>query len=144
MRLREHVTDLLTGPDIPVRYILRFHRLFPLRFQSFTFTHTLHDRKGKCTFHSLVDQIDHDIVTGTDCRRNGCFSGFYKFLCISKPYIRSMGQTGNSDQIGQCLWLCVLHHLDNEVRTELRDSKTSKLTPINVFRFDSKDFRTMK
>ena len=27
---------------------------------------------------------------GTDCRRNGCFSGFYKFLCISEPHVRSM------------------------------------------------------
>ena len=99
MGLRKHVLDLLTGPDVPVRHIVGFHLLFPLRFQSLTFTDALHDGEGKLTLQSLIDQVDHDIITGTDGRGNGRFSFLYQCLCITQPHIRTMGQTGDTDQI---------------------------------------------
>ena len=99
MSFREHVADLLARPDIPVRHALSCHGLFPLWLQAFSLTHALHDRKRQRTFHAFVDQIDHDIIPGTDGSRDRCFPCFYKFLRISQPHVGSVGQTGNTDKI---------------------------------------------
>ena len=85
----------------------------------------------------MIDQIDHDIVSGTDRSGNRCLSRFDQNLCISKPHIRSVGQTGNTDQIRKRLRIGILYHLDYEICTEFRDSKASQITAVNILRFDS-------
>ena len=96
MRLREHVLDLLAGPDIPVRYIVVKHVLLPLRplitlsFRNDTFSHILHDLKGLLRFQSHTDQIRHDIISCADCGGNGGLLLLDQSLRITKPHIRTM------------------------------------------------------
>ena len=144
MGLREHVLDLLTGPDIPVRHAMLRHILLKLRplltlpFCHGSLTHTLHDGKGFLTVKPLVDKICHNIVTGTDSRGNGSLSAPDQLLCVIQPYVRSMRKTGNTDQIRKCLWLGIHYHLDNEVCSKLRDTKTPYRAAANVVRLDAK------
>ena len=144
MGFREHVADLLTGIDVPFRHVFFPHRLFPLRFQPLSFPYTFHDRKRKRTLHPLIDQIDHNIISGTDRCGNRCLSGFDQLLRIAQPHIGSVRQSGNPDQIRERLRICLLHHLDNEIRSELRDSKTSKRASADVFRFDPERARVVE
>ena len=107
MGFREHVLNLFTRPDIPVRYIMRTHDFFLFRCQTFPLTHLFHDCERLFTLQSLLNQIDHDIITRANRRGNGCLSLFDKSLCIAKPYIGTMGQTGDTDQIRKILWFGV-------------------------------------
>ena len=150
MGFREHVFDPLTGPDIPFRHVMLQHiffKLWPLftfPFCDGSFTHTFHDCKGFFTFNTFVDQISHDIITGTDCRGNGCLSFFNQGLCIVQPHICSMRQTWNTDQVRKRLWLGINYHLDNKICTKLRYTQTSELAASNILRFDSQCIRTCK
>ena len=97
MGLGEHVLDLFTGPDIPVRHIVGDHVCLPLRpVVTFALGHgtlsdSLHDLEGFLGIQPLADQVDHDIVTGTDGRGNGGFSFQDQRLGIAQPYVRSVG-----------------------------------------------------
>ena len=144
MRLREHVTDLLAGPDIPVRHALGGHGLFPFRLQAFSLTDALHDRKRQGALHPFVDQVDHDIITGTDRRGNGGLARLHQFLGVAQPHVGPVGQTGDPDQVREGLWLCILHHLDNEVRPELRDAETPQFTAADVLRLDPQHIRPVE
>ena len=110
MRLREHILDFFTGPHIPVRHPVIQHVFLIFRpFLAFsigngTFSYTLHNGKRLLTVQSFTDQICHDIVSGTDRSGNRCFSFLNQSLGITKPYVCSMGQTCDSDQIRKCLW----------------------------------------
>ena len=144
MSLREHVLDFFTGPHIPVRHTVIQHILFIFRpFFTFsigngTFSYTLHNGKCFLTVQPFTNQIRHDIVTSTDCRGNRCFSFLNQGLGVSKPYVCSMGQTCDSDQIRKCLRFGIDQHLHREISTKLRDSKSSKLTATNIFRLNAK------
>ena len=150
MRLRKHVLDLLTGPDIPVWYAVCFHVLFKLRpLLTFPLCHrafsdSLHDRKGLLAVHSLVDQVGHDIVTGTDRRGDRRFPGADQFLRIVEPYICPVRQARDTDQVRQGLRFRIYHHLNNEVRSELRDPKTANRTSPDIIRRDTKGRRVME
>ena len=99
MSFREHVLDQLTGPDIPVRYVVFFHGHDPLITETFSLTDTLHDRKCQTTLYPFTDEVDHDVISGTDGRGNGCFSLLDQHLGIAKPYVRTMGKSCNTDQV---------------------------------------------
>ena len=144
MRLREHVADLLTRPDIPVRHILGFHRFFPFRLQPFSLSHALHDRKGKGTLHPFVDQVDHDIISCTDRGRNSRLTGLYQLLRVAEPHVRPVGQSGDTDQVRKSLGLCIFHHLDNKVCPELRDAKAAQLTAVDILRLDPQYVRAVE
>ena len=45
-----------------------------------------------------------------------------------------MGQTGDTDQVRQRLGFCIFYHLDNEVRSKLRDPQTAQLTSVDILR----------
>ncbi len=49
---------------------------------------------NESSLSSPIDQVDHDIITGTDGRGNGRFSFLDQCLCITQPHIRTMGQSG--------------------------------------------------
>ena len=144
MGFREHIFDFFTGPHIPVRHTVIQHILFIFRpFFTFsigngTFSYTLHNRKCFFTVQPFTDQIRHNIISRTDCRRNGCFSFLNQRLGISKPYVCSMRQSCDSDQIRKCLRFGIDQHLHREISTKLRDSKSSKLTATNIFRLNAK------
>ena len=90
MRFWEHIFDLFAGFDVPVRHIAGTHIFFHVRCQTFSLTYTLHDLKGTFIFHAHTDQIDHNIITGTDRRRQRTVTVFNIILCIAKPYIGTM------------------------------------------------------
>ena len=125
MGLREHVFDLFAGPDIPVGNVMFLHLRLPLRFQTLTFSHALHDRKGLLTLQALLDQITHDIVSRTDGRGNRRLSFLDQRLRIAQPYVRTVGQTGNPDQIRKALRFRVHKHLHGKLRTELRNTQST-------------------
>ena len=138
MRFREHVLNLFTGSNVPVGNSLCGHCLFPLRLQTFSFTYTFHNRKGQRTVYALANQINHNIVTTTDTMGNIRSTFQNQCLGISKPYVCSMTESGNTNQIRQTLWLRIQKHLYNEVRTEFRYSKGTNRTSINLIRRNSK------
>ena len=78
----EHVFNLFTGSNIPVRNIMLFHLFFPFRLQTFPFTDTLHNGESLPVFQALIDKINHDIISGTDTSGNGCCTGFNQILRI--------------------------------------------------------------
>ena len=97
--LREHVLNQGTGLDIPVLHSRRLHGLDPFRFQTLALSHALHDGKGKARLHAHLNQVEHDIVTGTDGSGNCRLALFNEALGIIQPHVRTMGQTGNSNQV---------------------------------------------
>ena len=90
MGFREHVLDLLTRPDIPVRHIVR--RSSPPSTPAIV-TVPFHFRttasmilKDMLTLQPHTDQIDHNIITGTDGRGNGRLS-FLRSASVRCPAI---------------------------------------------------------
>ena len=144
MGFREHIFDFFAGPDIPVRNAVFFHGGDPLISETFSFTDALHNSKGKTTFHTLTDQVDHNIITGTDCRGNSSFSLFNQCLRISQPYIRTVGKSGNTDQIRKIFRLGIHKHLHGEISTKFWNSQTAKLAAADILRINSKSFCTGK
>ena len=123
MGLGEHILDLLAGPDIPVRHILFLHGRFKFRLQSLSLTNALHNGKGQGTVHALIDQIDHNIITTADTVGNVSRSLQNQRLRIAKPYVRSVAEPRDPDQVREALGLSVKKHLDHEIRTEFRNTQ---------------------
>ena len=125
---REHVLDALAAPDVPVRYVVGLHVCFPLvpvfafAAGDFAFTDVFHDVEAFLAVDALADQIGHDVVTGTDSRGDGCFAFFKQRLGIADPHVCSVGQAGDTNQIGKGGRLRIDKHLHGEVGTEFRDT----------------------
>ena len=120
MSLGEHVFDLFAAVQEPVRHLCVHHGLFHFRFQSATFPDAFHGRKRQLGFHTLVDQIVHDIVTAADAFAQRCGSGSDDLLRVAKPYVRSVAQAGNAQQFLHCMRLGLFQHAPDKSRTELR------------------------
>ena len=150
MGLREHVLDLLTGFNIPLGYIVGQHVFFPLfphgasALRHHAFTHGLHDLEGLLRFHTHLDQIQHDIVTGTDGGGNRCHAAHDQILCISQPYVGTVGQAGNTHQIGKCLGLGIDNHLHGEIGTKLRDTQCPQLCSADLLRSNAQRIRILE
>ena len=124
--------------------LLKVRPLLTFPFCNRSFTDTFHDRKGFLTVHPLINEIRHNIVTGTDCGRNGRLPASDQFLCIVKPYVSSVGEPGNTDQIGQTLWLRIYNHLNNKVSPKLRNTKATHRAASDILRLDTKCGRIME
>ena len=144
MCLWEHILDLFTGPDVPLRNLVFPHRSFPFITQSLSLTDTLHNGKCKTALHSHADKVDHNIISRTDCCRNRCLTFFDQCLCVAEPHVRTMGQTCYSDKIREILRLCINKHLHGKIRTEFRNSKTSQFTSSDILWLDPQCIRTGK
>ena len=144
MCFREHILDLFTRPYIPFRYIMFSHSCFPLITKPLTFTYSLHDGERETALYPHTDEVDHDIISCTDCSGNCCFSLFDESLCISQPYVCTMRQTCNTYKVRKILRLCINKHLHRKIRTKLRHTETAELTAADIFRFDSQCLRTCK
>ena len=144
MGFREHIFDLFAGPEIPVRHLMFLHDFLIIRCQALPFTDTFHNLERLFGFNPFVDQIDHNIISCTDSRGNLGFTFLNQCLRIAQPYIRTMGQTGDTHQIRKCFRFCITEHLHNEFRTELRNTKRTQVGTADVLRFDMERLKTMK
>ena len=99
MGFREHVLDLVAGSDIPVGNPMPAHLFFPFRRQSLTLSYLLHDGKGQFRVHPLSDQVDHDVISGTDGSGDRTDLVHDQILGIAQPYIRSVGKSRDADQV---------------------------------------------
>ena len=140
----EHVFYFFTGPDIPIRHVMACHGFFPLRFQPLALADAFHNGKAQFAFHPHGNQVRHNIVTGTDCRGNGCLFLLNQRLGIPQPHIRPMGQARNPHQVRKRLGIRVNQHLDNKFRPELWDAKGSQLAAPDILRQNPKGFRTLE
>ena len=147
---REHILDLFAGLDVPIRHIVICHVLFPLfpvgalSLCNRPLSNCLHDLEGLCRLYAHRDQIEHNIVSGTDRGRNGRHPAHDQILGIAQPHVGSVGQTGNTNQIGESLRLCIDYHLHRKVCAELRNSQCSQPCSANLFRRDTKCFRILE
>ena len=144
MGFREHIFDFFAGPDVPVRNAMFLHGCDPFITKTFSLTDTLHDGKCQTTLHSLANEIDHNIISGTDCCRNGSLSFFDQSLGISQPHVSTMGKSGNTDQIRKRFRLGSHKHLHGKISTKLWNSQTAKLAAADILRINSKSFCTGK
>ncbi len=90
--------------------------------------------KASSFLQSLLDQIDHDIVTGTDGRLDRCLALLDQGLGVAQPHVRSVGQTGDPHQVRKILGLCIQEHLHGKIRSELRDAQGPQLAAADVLR----------
>ena len=72
MGFGEHVLDLPTGLDVPLRNIVFLHgldvaiALFFWDLEPHAFPHALHDGKGRLRLEPCVHEVDHDVIPTTD------------------------------------------------------------------------------
>ena len=59
----------------------------------FALSDDFHNFKRHALFNALVDEVNHDVVTGTDNFGNGAGSVFDKILCIADPNVGAVGKT---------------------------------------------------
>ena len=152
MCLGEHVFNLFTGLDIPVRYLMGFHVLLPFRpllrldlaLCHRSLAHRLHDFEGFLRLHALVDQVGHDVVTGTHTGGNGGNAIPDQILGVAQPYVRTMGKSRDSDQIRKGFGLSFDDHAHGKIRTKLRDTQTAKLCTTYLLRCDAQSFRILE
>ncbi|MNC04906.1 hypothetical protein D3C75_523570 [compost metagenome] len=118
MRLREHVLDLLTGINVPCRHIALLHFVLPFLAQTAALPHAFGNFEGQACIHTrFINEIEHDVVPAANNRFDGAGAVFDQFLGIAQPNSRSMGQTGNLQQVGKGGRLGFLQHLADELGT---------------------------
>ena len=152
MSLWEHVLNLFTRSDIPVRHIVGYHILlpfFPLRCRSLSLCHHalphgLHNLEGLLRFHSLINQIGHDIIPGTHAGGNRRRAVPYQILCVSHPHIGAMGKPGDPYKIRERFRFGFDYHVHGKVCTEFRDTQTPQLRPADLLRCNPQRLRVLK
>ena len=112
----------------------------PLVTKALSLTDAFHNGKRKTTLHTLADEIDHNVISGTDCSGNGCLSFLDQGLGISQPHVCTVGKSGNTYQVGKIFRLGIHKHLHGEISTKLRNSQAAKLAAANILRLNSKSF----
>ena len=120
--LGEHVLDLLTAVDEPLRHAVVDHRLLHLRLQALALTDGFHRRERQLGLHALVDEVIHDIVTAADAFAQHSRTGADQILCIAQPHVRTVGQAGNTDQLLHRGRLRIVQHASYEARAEFRNT----------------------
>ena len=90
------------------------------------------------------DQIDHDIVTGTDGRLNGGRPLLDQLLGISQPDVGSVSQSGDPHQVGKIFRLGIDQHLHGEVGSKLRNAQSPQLAAADILRPDPQRLRTLE
>ena len=142
--LREHVLNLLTGPDIPIGHTVLYHSGLPIRLKSLTLSYRLHDIEGELTLKTVGDKIKHDTVTRTHNLGNGAGACLNKLLCITEPYVSTVGKTRNLEKVGKILRLRLKENLLKESGTKLGNTEGSKLASANIRRRDAKRLCRLK
>ena len=138
VRLREHVLNLLAGPDIPIGHTVLYHSGLPIRLKSLTLSYRLHDVEGELTLKTVGDKIKHNTVTCTHNLGNCAGACLNKLLGITEPYVCSVSQSRNLEKIGKVLWLRLQENLLKESGTKLGNTEGSKLASANIRGSDAK------
>ena len=118
-----------------IRLSIRHVRPFP-------FTDTLHDGKRKSTLHTLADQIDHNIISGTDGSRKWLpflprsVSGHFPATRLYRGKVRQYVPRSE-----KYFGLVSHEHLHGEISTKLRNSQAAKLAAANILRLDVQEPR---
>ena len=133
----EHVFDLLTRPDVPIGYTVLDHYLFPIGSESLTLSYRLHYLERGGVIKSLLDKVMHDTVTRSHNLGNGSLALLDKLLRVAKPYVCTVGKTGDLKQVGKGLGLRVKKNLLNESRTHLGDTVRAEQTATDIGRCDA-------
>ena len=87
VRFREHVLDFKAGINVPLRHIVFLHRLdmfFGQQLMCLTLSHDFHDFKGHGRVQTMINQIEHDTVSGTDNLTDGAGSALNDMIANMK------------------------------------------------------------
>ena len=112
------------------------HFGFPFRGKPPALPHTLHDLEGVGVVQPVADQVQHDTVTGTDYLGDIAGSGFDQVLCVPKPHVGAMGQTGDLKQVGKVLGFTFDQHLLDKAGAKLRQTERADLG-VDLLRCDA-------
>ena len=131
VRFGEHVFDLFARVNVPVGHVLFAHRAFHFLGQALALTHGLHRLKRQLGLHALQNQIVHDIVTAADTagQRNPLADQLGR---IAQPYVRTVRQAGNRNQLGKGRGMRLLDHAAHELCTKLRHRQTAEIAQNGV------------
>ena len=141
MGFREHIFDLQARLDIPFRYFLCPHLRLPIVWDPFPFPDTFHDFEGQTIIHTVMDQIDHDVITTTDNIRQRDIVLADECFGIAQINICSVGKTGNLQQFRKCVRTCLLQHSPDKARPEFGNSECTGFTEY-LFRRDTQYIST--
>ena len=128
--LREHILDFQTAFNIPFGHIVISHCL--LHFLSeklgcFSLSGYLHYLEGKIRVNAVIYKIGHNTVTAADNLGYCTYAVFDKILCISQPYVSSMGKSRDLEQVGKSCGLSVKKHLHSKACSHFGNGKSSCL-----------------
>ena len=115
---REHVLDLAAGIDVPVRHVVLYHELLLLLRHAFALTDLLHDGERVTVFETLLAKVVHYVVTGGDGLAHCGDAVYNQILRVAQPYVRAVGQSGNTDEFLNSRRVYVVEHLADERRSE--------------------------
>ena len=90
---REHIFDFETGIDVPLWNVVVLHRLNVFLCQCLVrlpLSDNLHDFKGHRWVQTMVNQIEHDAVSGSDYLADGAGSALNQILRVAQPNIGSV------------------------------------------------------
>ena len=104
-----------------MRLEVRPSGFFSLR--DLTFSDGLHDVESFFIRHTPVDQLRHDRVTASDNGIQRTCSVTDKILCVTVPYVCTMGKTHQLDKIVEPGRLRLFDHLSGHLGTKLRKSE---------------------
>ena len=144
MRFREHVLDPLAGFDVPVRHLMLPHLALLLRSETLALAHRLHDLEGMLGLHAPVDEVQHDVVTGADRGSELAEALADKILGIVQPDIGPVGETRDTNELRESLWLCIPEHAHDETGAEFRDAERTKVHPVHILGAHPQRFRPRK
>ena len=91
-----------------------------------TLTDDLHNLKCHLRLQTLVHQVYHDTVTGTDNGGNIASTRLNQVLCIAQPHVGAVGQTGYLHQVGEGLRLTIQQHLAGKAGTHLGNGQRTR------------------
>ena len=87
----------------------------------------LHDLEGVLRLHAPRNKIQHDIIACADSRAQRTVAVFDEILSVIQPYICTVRQTGNTDELGQSLRLRIPEHAHDKAGPEFRNAKRSEV-----------------
>ena len=94
VRLREEVADLRERVDIPLRDVVRVHRVLPAVLKAALFdlalTDGLHDLEAHLRVKPHVDEVEHDIVAAAHRLQNAGRAADDQVAGVAEPHVRTV------------------------------------------------------
>ena len=120
--LGEQILDLLAGANVPIRHAGGHHFLLRTGRQTPALTDGLHDLEGPLVRHTAGDEVEHNIVTGTDglVHRGGL--GVDEVLGVAQPHIGTVGIATDPHQEVELLRQGIQQNATGEAGIEFRNT----------------------